>query len=109
MSKTLHFWVLISPLILSLLITIVILTALKFLPAHLPLFYSLPWGNKQLATHQQFLLIPTSISIVTILNLVISWQLHTTQIFFKRTLQVSSIIISLILTISFIKVILNFV
>lgn len=109
MLKKLQFWIIISPFILSLLITIVILTALKFLPDRLPLFYSLPWGDNQLATHQQFFTIPASIGAATLLNLVISWQLHPSQAFFKKTLLISSIIISLILTISFVKIILNFI
>lgn len=102
-------WIGLSVFILSLSITIFIVTALKFLPARLPLFYSLPWGNEQLATHQQFLIIPASISLIALLNLVISSQLHFTQSFFKKGLILSSIIVSLILTIAFIKIILNFV
>lgn len=109
MFKQLQFWVIVLPFILSLLITIVILTALRFLPERLPLFYSLPWGDRQLAPHSQFLIIPASLTAITLLNLVISWQLHPSQVFFKRALLVSSIILSLIMTISFAKIILNFI
>lgn len=109
MHKKLQFFGLALPLILSLLITIVILTLLRFLPSSLPFFYSLPWGDKQLANHQQFLIIPLSISAIALLNLIISWQLHPSQIFFRRILIASSITVSLILTIPFVKVILNFI
>lgn len=105
----LHFWMVLSPLILSLLATVVILTVLKYLPPRLPLFYSLTWGDSQLATHQQFLIIPAIISIITLLNLIISWQLHPSQAFFKKALLSSSIIISLILVTTFIKIVLMFI
>jgi len=81
----------------------------KFLPPKLPLFYSVAWGNGQLATHQQFLIIPASISLITLLNLVISWQLHPSQSFFKKVLLISSIIVSVILVTTFIKIILMFI
>ena len=110
-SKTdpLHLWLSLSPLGLALLLTLAIFSLLKFLPSRLPLFYSLPWGDGQLATEQQFLIIPAIISLVTLGNLTISWQLHPSQMFFKKILLFSSLIISLILTITFIKVVLIFV
>lgn len=108
-TSRLHLWIGLSPLMLSLAITIAIEMVLKFLPHRLPLFYSLPWGEAQLATHQQFLIIPASITAVTLLNLVISWQLHPSQAFFKKALLLSSIIVSLILTVTFLKVILLFI
>lgn len=109
MPKKLNFWIGASPLVLGLIITASIFTILNFLPEKLPLFYSLAWGEKQLATHQQFMAIPSSIGLIALVNLIISWQLHHSQSFFQKALLVSSIIVSLILTISFIKVILNFV
>lgn len=109
MPKKLHFWIISSPLILSVLLTLVILIPLRFLPSRLPLFYSVAWGDGQLATHQQFLIIPASIGAVTLLNMIISWQLHPSQSFFKKVLLTSSLIVSLLLTVSFIKIVLNFV
>lgn len=104
-----YIWLILSPLILSLVITLAIVTILRFLPARLPLFYSASWGDGQLATHQQFLIIPSSIILITLLNLIISWQLHPSQSFLKKVLLLSPLIISLILTVTFIKIILNFV
>lgn len=109
MFKKLHSWLILSPLVASVVIILIIITLLQFLPAKLPLFYSVAWGNKQLATHQQFLIIPASIILITLLNLTISWQLHSSQSFFKKVLLLSSIVISAILTIAFAKIILNFV
>lgn len=104
-----HLWIILTPLILSLAMALTTVTVLKSLPVRLPLFYSLAWGEAQLATHQQFLIIPASISLITLLNLVISWQLHHQQSFFKKALLTSSVAVSLILTITYLKIILLFI
>lgn len=109
MLKKIHFWLGILPFVISLSMILFIMTLFKFLPPKLPLFYSLTWGEKQLATHQQFLILPTSIILVTFINLIISWQLHHQQSFFKKALLLSSVIVSLILTITFIKIVLLFI
>lgn len=109
MIKKISFWIALIPLLLSLLIALFITISTKFLPPKLPLFYSLPWGEKQLATHVQLLIIPAAITLVTLANLMISWQLHSKQVFFKKILIFSSILVSLILTITFLKVVLIFI
>ena len=109
MSNKLHFLIGSAILILSLSIVLIIITAFKFLPPRLPLFYSLSWGEIQLATHQQFLILPASIGIVAILNLLLAWQLHPSQSFFKKLLLLSSVTAGLILTIAFTKIVLIFV
>lgn len=108
MSK-LIFWLMLPPFILSLIMIIFSLTALKFLPPRLPLFYSLAWGDKQLATHEQFLIIPAIISLITLTNILISWHLHPAQSFFKKILLLQSLTVSLILTITFSKIVLSFI
>lgn len=108
MSKKLYVWIGLSPLVLSLVLAVIILALFKALPEKLPLFYSLPWGEGQLATRNQFLIIPASIALITLLNFVVSWQLHPAQFFFKKALLSSSIIISLILAVAFIKIIFLF-
>jgi hypothetical protein len=109
MSQKFLFWMGFSPLIISLIMAVIILTLFKSLPPKLPLFYSLPWGEGQLATAQQFLIIPASISVMALLNIIISGQLHDQQDFFKKVLLISSIAITVTLTITFIKIILMFV
>lgn len=108
MSK-LNLWIKLSPPLLALIMTLAIAFSFKFLPQKMPLFYSLAWGERQLATHAQFLILPATIVLTTLINLVISWQLHPSQSFFKQILLFSPLIISLILTASFIKIILNFI
>lgn len=109
MSKKLHLWVGLSPVILSVVLSAVILTAQKYLPSKMPLFYSLSWGEGQLASSSQFLIIPASISAVALLNVLICWQLHKSQSFFRTILLLSSVIVSLILTVTFIKIIFLFI
>lgn len=102
-------WINLSPFVLSLVLAIAILLGMQSLPPKLPLFYSLPWGDNQLASHREFLLIPASIIVATLLNSAISWQLHPSQSFFKRILLFSPLVVSLLLTVTFIKIILNFI
>lgn len=97
------------PLLLSFSLTLLILGLINSLPSKLPLFYSLPWGDSQLVNHRQLLIIPAGISLITLFNLIISWQLHPSQLFFKKILLVASLLISLVLTITFIKIILIFI
>ena len=108
-SNKLVLWITLSPIIISLILIATILLGLRSLPPKLPLFYSLLWGDDQLASHQEFLLIPAIIIVITLLNSVISWQLHPSQSFFKRILLFSPLVISLLLTITFIKIVFNFI
>lgn len=109
MFNKIELWAGLAPLILSAGITVIIITTFKALPPKLPLFYSVAWGEGQLATHQQFLIIPASLSLMALVNLIIAWQLHPSQLFFKKILLFSSSIVSLILTITLIKIILLFI
>lgn len=102
-------WIACIPLFLSLTITLTILVLIKFLPPKLPLFYSLPWGEKQLVNREQLLITPAIIALITLCNLIISWQLHASQVFFKNILLFSSLLVSLILTITFLKIVLIFI
>lgn len=97
------------PIILSLILTILILSTQRFLPFHMPLFYSLSWGEGQLATIPQFLIIPAIISCITLINLMIIWQLHKNQILLKQILLLSSLAITGILTFTILKVVFIFI
>lgn len=104
-----YLWLSIIPLICALVIAVIILIFFRFLPEKLPLFYSLPWGENQLVYHRQFLIVPLSMSSISILNFILSQQLHPSQSFFKKILIFSSLISSLILTITFFKIVLIFI
>ncbi len=96
-------------LALSIVCAVTVLFLGKFLPSKLPLFYSLPWGERQLATQTQLLIIPAISACITLVNLTLFWQLHSSQFLFKRILIFSSLICSLVLLISLIKMIFIFI
>lgn len=106
--KKLYLWLTLLPSAVVLLLTVYILFFLKFLPAKLPLFYSLPWGEKQLANHLQFLILPLVLTLIIILNFIISISLHSAQVFFKKILNIATLLSTTILIITFIRIIYNF-
>ncbi len=103
------FWIGLSPLLPALLISMVVLFLFKSLPDKLPLFYSFTWGPNQLASHREFFLLPLTVAVITLVNLFLSRQLHQSQYFFKLILTATSLMISLILTITFVKIVLIFI
>jgi hypothetical protein len=99
----------IFPLIFATAVSLTIPFLFKFLPQKLPLFYSLQWGEKQLATHAQLFIIPAGIILITLLNILISLNLHSSQNFFKIILFCGSLVSTIILTIAFIKTVTIFI
>ncbi len=79
------------------------------LPSKVPLFYSLNWGQEQLAQKEQILILPMLAGLVFLLNLIISWHLHKSQTVLKRIIGLSSAMISFVILLTCIKIILIFV
>lgn len=94
---------------MAIILSLIVLLFFRFLPNKLPFFYSLPWGERQLANHAQFLIIPATIILITLINLIVSKQLHSSQSFLKTILNLTSLITTVILTIAFIKIVLIFI
>ncbi len=80
-----------------------------FLPPEIPLFYSLPWGESQLTNLLQYLLLPGIILLIVLINLLLTWHLHTSQLFIKRMIALATVFISFLITLTGIKIILIFV
>jgi len=78
-------------------------------PTQLPLFYSLPWGSSQLVSKQQFLILPTSIILISLINSLLAYQLHPVQQTLKRVLNFGVIFIDLIVLITALKILFIFV
>ncbi len=76
----------------------------NYLPDRLPLFYSLPWGGSELATKQQFFLLPIILVLTCLINSLIASQLHAAQFVLKRILVLSLIIIDVIILITAVKI-----
>lgn len=93
----------------ALVIIVLLIFNLSSLPAQLPLYYSLPWGERQLATIPEFVVLPASVIVINLVNLVISWHLHASQIVLKRMLSVASLAIALITLITALKIIYIFI
>src|SRR3989338_928976 len=85
-NRKFYLYLAILPSAVAVLLIFFIIIFFQFLPPRMPLFYSLPWGDLQLANRQQFFMLPTAIIIVNIINLFIIWHLHSSQRFFKNIL-----------------------
>ncbi|MDO8498504.1 MAG: hypothetical protein Q7S44_01845 [bacterium] len=79
------------------------------LPPKLPLFYSLTWGQSQLADKSQFLLLPIILVLLNLLNLFLAFQLHSSQVVLKRMLWGSVVLIDAIILIGALRVLFLFV
>jgi hypothetical protein len=86
-------------------VSAVIIVILKGnLPPVVPLFYGLPIGAEQLAPTLELFLTPAAGLIITAINILISFI--SKDIFLKKLLIISGTFISLLLTITLIKIIL---
>lgn len=92
-----------------LLITITYLALFRLLPAQLPLFYSHPWGDGQLANKQQFFILPAIIGLITLVNVTLAWQLHPSQLVLKRILLLSVPVADMIVLITAYQIVTLFV
>lgn len=83
---------------------LVILSAWRFLPPKLPLFYSRPWGEEQLTTATGLWLISGLSSIVFLVNLV-SASLAGEESLAKQILAISALIFSFLGLIALIQIV----
>lgn len=92
---------------LFLIIFQLIILVVKFgdLPGQVPLYYSLPWGEGQLASAASLFLLPTFSIIILLLNNLIATFFLKTTILFSRLLTIFSLIFSLLSSISLVKII----
>lgn len=97
------------PVVISLILSFVILFLPKFLPKRLPLFYSLPWGETQLAGIKQFFIMPAILLGFCLINLFFYRQLHLKQILLKQILFFTAILCDIILSLTLLRIILAFV
>lgn len=94
---------------MSLLILIFWVINYSKLPPQLPLFYSLPWGETQLASLPQFLILSSLIILILLINLIISWHLHPSQILTKRIISLTTAFTSFLILITAFRIIYIFV
>jgi hypothetical protein len=102
-KATFHNYFIVS-VIISIISAVLILVSKQFLPPVLPIFYGRPAGAEQLAPFWYIFLIPSiSIAIITI-NLIINILIES--LFTKKILAITSLVVSLMSTITIIKIIL---
>lgn len=88
-------------------ILFILIFILKFndLPPQLPLFYSLPRGNEQLGNPILLLILPLLALFIEITNIGLSIYTYQTEKILSRILMIMSTFISIILFITFIKIV----
>ena len=79
------------------------------LPTQLPLFYSLPWGEAQLGSKPQLLLLPSISLLICLVNLTIVWHLHRSLVTLRRTLLLAAAAVSLMMTLTLIGIVSIFI
>lgn len=75
------------------------------LPPEVPLFYSRPWGQEQLALNWQLVILPFSALFFFILNFLLASKLYQQYPLLAQTLVWSSTIFSLLTTITLVRII----
>ncbi|MBI4040194.1 hypothetical protein HY389_02465, partial [Candidatus Daviesbacteria bacterium] len=106
MKKIFHYWQTADRFVsLPLLVTLVTVILITFaylifynqLPNKLPLFYSLPWGEKELVAKPQIFILPAVAALISLVNTGLAYQLHPAQIILKRILLLSIFFIDFII------------
>jgi len=75
------------------------------LPPEVPLFYSRPWGEEQLALNWQLAILPALSLIIFLVDLILAAKLYSQESLLAQILVWSSTIFSLLTTITLVKII----
>ncbi len=87
----------------NLVLTVFILIIRNYLPPVVPLFYGLPSGQSQLAPTLQLLMVPLVSVVITVLNIFIVSLLR--DVFYKKALIISGVLISFLGAVTVIKIV----
>lgn len=98
------FYSIAAAILSSLSLSLLLFLSLAQLPSEIPLFYSLPWGQQELTSPNEFLILPAIILLITLINLAISWHLHSSQLVLKRILNLASATFTLFILVTAIKI-----
>lgn len=99
------FWSTSFSILLALFLSFFYLLNFDQLPSLIPFFFSLPWGETQLANKNQFFILPSLIVLTALVNLTLTWHLHASQLTMKRIIVSSTTIIALLAVIAGIRII----
>lgn len=104
-----NFFSILLTILSTLALVIIFLLNQSNLPSKIPLFYSLTWGSSQLVNKSQFVILPLLIFLLTMLNLIISWHLHPSQLVLKRIINISTLLMAFLIFITGVKIIYIFI
>ena len=93
----------------ALTILLLLILNLRSLPPQLPLYFSLPWGERQLGSLPEFAILPALIVLISLVNLLISWHLHSSQLVLRRILFAASLVLSFSILLTALKIIYTFI
>lgn len=108
-SDLVIFWSNFTSIFLGIIASLTLAIYYNKLPSKLPLFFSLAWGENQLVGLSQFFILPFTIFLVFLINLIIAWHLHPSQIIIQRILSVSSAIISFLILVTTFRILYIFI
>ncbi len=92
--------------VLFFLATLAVLSfSLARLPQQVPLFYSLPWGESQLADAGWLWFLPALEFLILILNLILATSLDLKEKILARFLSITNIVFNLLILVTLIKII----
>lgn len=92
------------PILTTVFTALIILALFLFnygrLPARLPLFYSYPWGEKELVQKLQFMILPFVAISITLINVLFAWHINNSYFILKRILLLSIILSNIVILIT---------
>ncbi len=90
----------------DLLMAAVFLLRFSYLPPQVPLFYSMPWGEQQLADSWTILLLPLFLNLLFLFNNFICRRYFLGNSLVQKIFNVLNILLSVSLTLIFVRIIL---
>lgn len=103
-DKTIFFAVSLSVVIITISFVVILAKRVE-LPSQIPLFYSNPWGEPQLAANTQLFVLPLICTLSLLANILAGWYLHDSQIVLRRILSLSCLVVCLLILTTIVRII----
>jgi hypothetical protein len=108
-QETINFYSIVFSLVTVILTLLIYALNYQSLPPQIPLFYSLAWGDNQLVSLSQFIILPSVMILIILLNLIFTWHLHSSQSVLKKIISISTLLTSILLFLAAFKIIYTFI
>ncbi len=103
LDKSIRYSLLISVLILTIL-TLVLLFVYTKLPPVIPLFNSLVWGSERLANRLIIFVIPISLILIGVINVILSRVAYKRRALLSRMLSLNLLLVVVLSAVAFIQI-----